>query len=315
MGATKNYQPEAVIRAMAAQAFPDRDLADIRELTEGMCNVSYRLTFQDGGTAILKIAPAHRRNTLRNERNMMQVEVRALELTANHPEMKAPRLYHADFTKALCSGEFFLMETMPGVNFISLRNQMDEAARNAIYRELGQTVRAIGNIHGPHFGILGEEAFDSLYGFFRHLMENLLKDTAEAQVAFGIAHEAILALLDKDKPLFDEVIPPCLLHWDLWDGNVFVQDGHISGIIDWERTMWAEPLMCDQFRRYSCPTAFLAGYGKTAFTPAERRRMAWYDLFLFGTMITEEVYREYEPGSQSGWIRPFFEAAWSELNQ
>ncbi len=315
MIATKNYQSEAVIRAMAAPAFPDREIAVIRELTEGMCNVTYHLTYRDGGSAILKVGPEHARNTLRNEKNMMQVEVHSLQMLEDHPATLAPRLYHADSSKAVCSGEYFLMQTVPGANFITLIKDMNQEARNVIHREVGRQVRRIGNITGEAFGILGEERFDSLHAFFTRLMENLLADTAAVGVDYGVPHEELLALLKKDKPFFDEVITPRLCHWDLWDGNVFVENGHVSGVIDWERTMWAESIMCDQFRRHNCKPAFLEGYGQTEFTLAEKRRMVWYDLFLFGTMITEEVYREYEPGSQSGWVRPLFEAAWADLTE
>ncbi len=313
MIATKNYQSEAVIRGMAARAFPDRELAEIRELTEGMCNVTYRLTFADGGTAILKVGPEHARNALRNENNMMQVEIRSLQLLENHPEVMTPALYDGDVSKTLCSGAYFLMETMPGKNFIGLQKTMSKAEKAVIHREIGQKVRQIGEITGECFGILGEEPFDSFHAFFTCLMENLLADTEKAKVDYGTPHKEILAMLERDKPFFDEVTTPRLCHWDLWDGNVFVEDGHVSGIIDWERSYLAEPLMCDQFRRHGCKQAFLEGYGQTEFTPAEKRRMAWYDLFLFGTMITEEVFREYEPGSQSGWVRPFFDAAMKEL--
>ncbi len=314
MSATKNHQSEAVIREMAARAFPERELAEIRELTEGMCNVTYRLTFSDGGTAILKVGPENARSTLRNEKNMMQVEVRSLKLLGEHPEVLAPRLYQADASKTLCSGEYFFMQTMPGENYVNVRQNLTEEQNLAIYQELGQQVRLMANITGPHFGILGEEAFDSFHAFFTYLMENLLADTRQAGVDYGVAHEDILALLQKDKPIFDEVTVPTLCHWDLWIGNVFIEDGHISGVIDWERTLWADPLMCDQFHRHCRQDAFLKGYGQRNFTPAESRRIVWYDLLLYGTMITEEVFREYEPGSQSGWVRPLFDAAWKDLN-
>ena len=42
------------------------DIAEIKELTEGMCNVTYAITFKDGSESILKIAAKDRRgNTCR----------------------------------------------------------------------------------------------------------------------------------------------------------------------------------------------------------------------------------------------------------
>ena len=45
---TKNLQTNETIIKMVHAAFPDRKVAAIKELTEGMCNVTYCLTFCDG---------------------------------------------------------------------------------------------------------------------------------------------------------------------------------------------------------------------------------------------------------------------------
>ena len=45
MAITKNRQSEETISSMAKMAFPDKQIAEIRELTEGMCNVTYDITF------------------------------------------------------------------------------------------------------------------------------------------------------------------------------------------------------------------------------------------------------------------------------
>ena len=46
-------------------------------------------------------------------------------------------------------------------------------------------------------------------------------------------------------PALDEVQSPRLVHWDLWDGNVFVDPAtaQITGISDFERSLWGDPLM------------------------------------------------------------------------
>lgn len=48
--------------------------------------------------------------------------------------------------------------------------------------------------------------------------------------------------LAKDREYFDAVKTPTLVHWDMWEGNIFIKDGTITGIIDWERAMWRKPL-------------------------------------------------------------------------
>ena len=41
---------------MAKVAFPNKTLKSIKELTEGMCNVTYHIVFDDNSESILKIA-------------------------------------------------------------------------------------------------------------------------------------------------------------------------------------------------------------------------------------------------------------------
>ena len=126
--------------------------------------------------------------------------------------------------------------------------------------------------------------------------------------------EEVLSRLDADKAIFAEVKRPSLVHWDMWEGNIFVDNGEMSGIIDWERAMWGDPFMDDRFRRHNRPAAFLEGFGQTVFSPDELRRIAWYDLFLYLTMITESFYREYQnTDGLLGWLRPLVDAAWADL--
>ena len=53
---TKNRQSDSTINEMIRKAFPKKTVADIKELTEGMCNVTYNIAFSDGEECILKIA-------------------------------------------------------------------------------------------------------------------------------------------------------------------------------------------------------------------------------------------------------------------
>ena len=49
-------------------------------------------------------------------------------------------------------------------------------------------------------------------------------------------------------------------------------------------------------------------------TPDEMRRIAWYDLFLYLTMVTESFYREYEEiESAIAWLRPQVADTWTSL--
>ena len=78
MAITKNRQSEETITSMAERAFPDKRVVSIKELTDGMCNVTYDILFHDGSESILKIAAKDRRGNTSNEVNLMQAEINAM---------------------------------------------------------------------------------------------------------------------------------------------------------------------------------------------------------------------------------------------
>ena len=312
---TKNLQSDDALARMAAAAFPGRRMHSARELTEGLCNAAYRITLDDGTQTIVKIAPARADTLLSNEVGMMTAEVQAMRLVREQTTVPVARVYAHDTSHALCSSDYFFMEVMPGQSLYSLRQGMDDASLADIHRQIGRITREISSVTGRRFGCLGDERlqFDRLYDFVRLLLGNVLGDAARRQVDLGVQPTALMTALARDAAAFDEVSVPRLIHWDMWEGNIFVENGRVSGIIDWERAMWSEPLGDDRFRRHTRTDAFLEGFGQTSFTPSERRRILWYDVILYLTMMTEGSYRGYADDSQYRWTRPLFEASFAEL--
>jgi hypothetical protein len=96
----------------------------------------------------------------------------------------------------------------------------------------------------------------------------------------------------------------------MWEGNVFVKDGHVSGTIDWERALWGEPFMDDRFRMHNRVKDFLLGFGQTSFSAEELKRLRWYDIILYLTMMIEVFYREFEDQGQYFWAKEMLEKAY-----
>ncbi len=146
-------------------------------------------------------------------------------------------------------------------------------------------------------------------------MVNIVSDGKDASVdtsSLPFTLDELPDRLDMHKACFDGVTPS-LVHWDLWYGNVFVQNGHVSGIIDWERTFWSDELMQDRFRRHTLAHEFLEGFGKTDFTEQEKLRMTWYDLVLYLTTFVEQTVRQYSSENISDWYMPCLISAWEDL--
>jgi hypothetical protein len=106
-----------------------------------------------------------------------------------------------------------------------------------------------------------------------------------------------------------------MIHFDSWDGNIFVNQGHVVGLIDWERAMWAEGLMEDRFRFHNVNANILKGYGKEQLTESESIRCSWYDVYLYLIMMIEGAYRHYEDDGQYQWASGSLRQVWSKMNQ
>ena len=158
-----------------------------------------------------------------------------------------------------------------------------------------------------------ELQWDDWFSAFYHLMENIIEDGKRVNIDIGTSYEAILDRLKQQRESFREVEEPLLIHFDSWDGNIFVKDGHFHGMIDWERAIWADGLMEDHFRYHVRNASFLEGYGIQEMTKAQRIRCAWYDVYLYLIMMFEGTYRHYETNDQYIWVHGLFEKVWKEM--
>lgn len=317
MGITKNKQTKENIIIMAKAAFPNRGVPNIQELAEGMCNAAYRLTYEDGFQSVLKISSPIKEGFLTNESNLMEAEVRAMKLVSENTDIKVAEVYKYDTSKQLCNGDYFFMENLDGTSWISIIDNLGEEINSKLRMEVGKLQRQLSAVKGDRFGLLGDDIhpFGSLYDFIYFLINNVLEDIEKREVVIGVSKTEIRNRLENNKDIFESIKVPTLVHWDMWEGNIFVKDGKISGIIDWERAMWGDPFMDDRFRYHNRHSDFLKGFGIDELSDEELRRIYWYDILLYLTMMAEVTYREYEDDGQYQWVKPIFDKIWDRLNE
>lgn len=306
---TKHTQSEDALRRMAASALglnrQEAERAAVRELTGGYFNAAYELTFAAGRQVIVKIAPCTDR-LLTYEKNIMQAEVEAMRLTEEKTAVPVPHIYCYDSTHQLCESDYFFMEKLEGLPYSECMEGMTDEEREQIEESLGRCNAVINGLKGLRFGCLGrpKEQKNSWREAFAALLEEALNDGMRASADLGVGYDEVRFLVSRNLDVLDEVTEPALVHWDLWDGNVFVKDGKITGIIDFERALWGDPLMEHYFRMITeskRPEAFLRGYGRTAFSENEMTRRLLYNIYMYVIMIVECYYREYEDDGQYRW--------------
>ena len=172
---TKNRQSRETIINMAQKAFPDKQITEIKELTEGMCNVTYDIAFGDGSESILKIAAKDRSGNTSNEVNLMQAEVNAMRLVAGKCSCKVADVQYYDTSNTVCDGNYFFMEKLPGDNFFLIRESLTEEEIAGIHKETGKISKELSNIQNSEFGFLGDEIrFATLYDFVKYMLMNLI---------------------------------------------------------------------------------------------------------------------------------------------
>ncbi|WP_437980167.1 phosphotransferase family protein [Sorangium sp. So ce117] len=302
---TKNTKTRPQIAAMAARAFGGMALADgegaVVELKDGWFNAAYNIRLADGREVILKIAPPRGAEVMFYEKNIMATEVAAMRLVRRNPAIPVPQIYHFDDTRDLCDSDYFFMEKIAADNLEHVKASLSPETQASIDLHIGEIVRAINGFTGTYFGYDGNPDLraSTWREAFTRIMESVLEDGARKGVAYDQGYDEIRAAVLRHAPALEEVTTPCLVHWDVWNPNVFVKEGKVAGIIDFERALWADPLMEAQFRLLSAEgiTSCMRGYGKTSFTFEEERRCRLYSLHLALVMNTECYYRNYDTDS------------------
>lgn len=302
---TKNKQDRKVIEQMVSRAFPNIPCREITELKEGYFNVAYLIILDNEEKAILKIAPHPDSKIMSYEKNIMFSEVDSLRLVNKETDVPVPDIIYYDNSYEFCSFEYYFMSVIEGETLNVIRDSLSEEEKKAIQKEIGEYTHSMNQITGTRFGYYGQPILQGTNWFnvFRSMIELAYHDANAANIQVPIKEEELLSLLDRDKSYFDEVTVPVLVHWDIWEGNVFIKDKKISGIIDFERCIWGDPLLELGFRSYDRNADFFEGYGVLSLTKEEDRRARWYDVYQFLLMILESEYRKYETDDLYNWSK------------
>ncbi|ABX42014.1 phosphotransferase family protein [Lachnoclostridium phytofermentans] len=305
---TKNRQTNDIIYQMAEKAFGEDKIdyeKEIVELDGGYCNVVYLVPLLEED-AILKIAPSDEIQMMSYEERILETEVAVMDLIERYTKVPSPKVLFFDDSKTICNSSYFFMTKSEGISYDHLKQELSKEQNEAIIKELGSYNKQINQIKGNYFGLIGKSSsrFETCREFILSLFQMLIKDgKRKGSNLVHITYEELWELITSYAEVFDEVMTPRLVHWDLWDGNIFVQNGSISGIIDYERGFYGDFLMENEFSSFSEPSkGFLEAYGKEEFTPKEMIRCTIYRLYRCIVMIVECDYRKYDNDKQYNWM-------------
>lgn len=311
---TKVKLEESELRRLAAAAFgAELEIVSSRELTGGFYNTAYDLELSDGRSVILKVAPGPQTEVLNYEKDIMRAEVEALRLMRAAGGVPVPEVYSYDESLKLISSPYFFMEKVNGQPYNEMKDSLTPEQQAAIEYEVGQYQRRINGIKGPAFGLFGKTSEGSGRSWretFRSILLNVLQDAVRLGAQLPASLTEFEQVLELYLPALDEVTQPRLVHWDLWNGNIFVQDGTVVSIIDWERAMWGDVLQEYYFRHFENSAAFHEGYGITFTRRNEQLRKQLYDLHLDLILAIECYSRQYKDEDHVRWAQDNLTESW-----
>lgn len=277
-----------------------------RPLSGGTFNACWAVALADGAEHVLKVAPPPSLPLLRHERELLRTEADFYDRAAA-AGVPVPAVLHADFARRRIASDWLVMTKLPGTSLQALRRRLAPAERDAVRRELGRASARLAAIEGERFGYpvaaVGTQA-PTWRAAFAAMLGILLDDADRYRVRLPRPRAAIEGLLERALPALDAVATPRLVHFDLWDGNVFVERGpggaRLAGILDGERAFWGDPLAelasLALFGEIEDETALLSGWAEELgraprFAADERARIALAQLYLYLLMWIEMAPR------------------------
>lgn len=316
--ATKRRIDESTIRKITKAAFGDMAIEEIRELVDGYFNVSYLVVFEGGRKEVLKIAPDPEVTVQRYEHNLMASEVIVMKLLEGVDAVKVPKVSYYDSTCENIDSQYFFMEYLPGVPLNRLRNQLSDEEYNHITVQLAQQIKQIHMIESDYFGFISntEQRFSKWGDCFCRMITDLFDDARDVSLELPLDREEAEGLLTEFSWALDEVVKPVMVHKDLWDGNIFVDENtrSITGIIDCERALYAEPLleMVCAFQQNN--DDFLSAFlGRKELRKGESVRVKLYEFYIYLLIFVEVPYRKYADSALCVWSKEMLGNAVEEL--
>jgi aminoglycoside phosphotransferase (APT) family kinase protein len=247
------------------------------------------------------------------ERDIVRAEVEALRLIRSATGAPVPEVLWFDDSNRHVPSPLFLMTHVAGSSLSAIGADLAPDERAAVDAALGRHLRSINDITNPagtgdRFGLLapGADRFATWSDAFAAQFGSVLADGERVGVALPVPYDDIRAAVRAGADALGEVTDAHLVYWDLWDGNVLVDDAthELAGMLDLERALWGDPLMEGQFGPHGHSDALVEAYGIIDTTsPGARSRRALYTLHLHAVMSIEGAFRQYPEDPIGDWAK------------
>lgn len=296
------------------------------ELTGGTFSSVQSVELADGRTVVVKTSVPDAEDhaaLLTYEHDLARVEADMLSLLGPVEGVPSAPLLLEDFSRSRVEVDVIVSGLLPGTPWDRAGALAPDATAEAA-RSVGSIFARLHGLTGSSFGYpaagfaLGgptwEVAFDAI----------LRAHVADAERwSVDVRAPELLSLLARGEAALAEVTTACLVHNDLWPGNVLLDpaSGTVVGIVDLERALYGDQLLdfvgMNPFNVAALSAHHVEGYlaaggtlpldasagTATGLSPAADQRVALYRLSLLTVMLVEAVPR----GFSGNWLGPHLE--------
>jgi aminoglycoside phosphotransferase (APT) family kinase protein len=288
--------------------------ARITSLGGGTYNSVWHVTLPDGRAWVLKVPPPPGTPGLAYERGLLRGEA-AFYGRAAGTGVPVPEVVHTRFDPVPPVGAHLVMTALPGSPWPAHVSKISQEEHNRLRTDLGRHMARLHAVTGSGFGYPANPlAGPTWRQAFALMLDAVLQDARRYRAALPQDPDRIAALLARASDVLDDVTRPALVHFDLWQGNLLLDEDsgglRISGVIDGERMFWGDPLAdfvsLALFDDISQDAPFLEGYaaggGHVEFDASARLRLALYRCYLYLIMSVEGIPRRHD-ATQTAWTR------------
>lgn len=280
----------------------------LKALKGGCFNLSYRVELEKGEAVIIKIGPPAEVELLSYESDMMSTELWIHHLIEENPQVRVPRILYSDLSCEIIPYPFFIMSALKGCPLNTLEN-VPEKDKVKIYKTLARFMAEIHRIKGDHFGyaLMRDELKEKDYfQAYLHMVQVILSDGKKRHIRLPVEEERLLECIHRHQNAFAEVKEAVLVHYDLWAGNLFVDQNkqgewELEAIIDFERGFYGDPaadfIQVLAHVDLEKDSWFLEEYNRVAEKPFEltdeaKNRVDLFWMYLCLIMVIESYYRD-----------------------
>jgi len=260
---------------------------NITPVGAGHYNNSYYLD-SDGGRFVLRIAPADSVPKLFYEIDMMKSEPAIHKLVKEKTTLPIPEIIFYDFSREIIESDYLIMDFIEG-DF----GYFDEA-------ELGSLVKRLHEIKSDYCGYPDRKAptAKSWPKIFSAYVKLIFDDCLSCKIIDNDEYEWFLSVYNKNSEVVVDV-EPCFCHLDLWSQNILINNGRITGILDFDRGLFGDPeLEFAVLDTYGYATeAFFKGYGKSR--PNDKNARIRQRLYIVYELIKYAFIRYARGGNYS----------------